>query len=259
MIAQRKIDINNLRVAKPCPTSWESMTGDERTRHCDLCSLNVYNISAMTEKEAQKLISEREGRLCIRFYRRADGTVITKDCPVGLRAVQKRVTRFAGATLAAVLGLFSISYGQEKESDKVKTPEVVREKTKGTSQKIELSGTVLDINGAVIPGVRIQFIRGEDKKVLSTTTDGNGDFSFKDFPQGVYELETESVLGFAKLSYKSLDINGSEKIKITLSASAGMQLVGDLVEYDPSVDIDSRPSPMTLEILPRKLEKIPTK
>ena len=37
----------------------------------------------MTEEEALKLVEEREGRLCVRFYQRRDGTVLTTDCPVG--------------------------------------------------------------------------------------------------------------------------------------------------------------------------------
>ena len=48
-------------------------------------SCNVYNLSDMTEEEALKLVEEREGRLCVRFYQREDGTVLTSDCPVGSR------------------------------------------------------------------------------------------------------------------------------------------------------------------------------
>ena len=40
-------------------------------------------VEAMTEEEALKLVEEREGRLCVRFYQRRDGTVLTTDCPVG--------------------------------------------------------------------------------------------------------------------------------------------------------------------------------
>ena len=57
------------------------MEGDEWVRHCGECRLNVYNVSAMTEEKALELIAEREGRLCVRFYQRHDGTVLTEDCP----------------------------------------------------------------------------------------------------------------------------------------------------------------------------------
>jgi hypothetical protein len=37
----------------------------------------------MTAQEAGDLIREREGQLCGRFYQRADGTMLTADCPDG--------------------------------------------------------------------------------------------------------------------------------------------------------------------------------
>ena len=57
------------------------MCGTDRVRRCDACGLLVYNLSAMTVGEALALIQETEGRRCVRFYRRADGTVLTRDCP----------------------------------------------------------------------------------------------------------------------------------------------------------------------------------
>jgi hypothetical protein len=60
------------------------MDGDDRVRFCDECELNVYNLVSMTEAEALELIAESEGRPCVRMYQREDGTVITRDCPVGM-------------------------------------------------------------------------------------------------------------------------------------------------------------------------------
>lgn len=65
--------------------AWEEMRGGDRVRYCKKCELNVFNISALTREEALDLISEFEGRLCGRIYRRLDGTVITRDCPIGMR------------------------------------------------------------------------------------------------------------------------------------------------------------------------------
>ena len=78
------------------------MKGDERARDCSQCRLRVYNLSAMTRPEAESLLEEKEGKLCVRFFRRADGTVITQDCPVGLRAVRLKFARMAGAAVALV-------------------------------------------------------------------------------------------------------------------------------------------------------------
>ena len=89
-----------LRVASPCPAEWSKMTGTDRVRHCGECNLNVYNFAAMTQEEIDDLAA-REEHLCARIYRRVDGTMLTEDCPVGLRArVVRRVSRMAG--MAAV-------------------------------------------------------------------------------------------------------------------------------------------------------------
>jgi hypothetical protein len=78
------------------------MDGDDRVRFCRECNRNVYNLSAMSETEARRIVEEREGHLCVRFFQRRDGTVLTSDCPVG----QKRSFLVAGArTVAAVAGV----------------------------------------------------------------------------------------------------------------------------------------------------------
>src|SRR3954469_16997536 len=106
-MSQRTSPLDHVRVAAPCSTGWENMVGTERVRFCGQCSLNVYNLSAMTKRDAERLISETEGRLCVRYYRRADGTILTKNCPVGLRALKRRLSRIAAATASAVLSLLA--------------------------------------------------------------------------------------------------------------------------------------------------------
>lgn len=96
--------LENLSIASPCTAKWSDMKGDYKARFCALCGLNVYNLSAMKRKDAEAFIAEREGRACVRFYRRADGTVLTSDCPIGLRAVRLRLAKLAGV-LSAFLGV----------------------------------------------------------------------------------------------------------------------------------------------------------
>lgn len=95
--------LRNLKVASPCSADWDSMYGDDRVRFCGSCQLNVYNLSGMTRAEAERLIAAKEGRLCVRYYKRKDGTVLTKDCPVGFAAVRRRLTRVASAVAGLVL------------------------------------------------------------------------------------------------------------------------------------------------------------
>lgn len=97
--------LNNLRIASPCSADWNQMVGNNRQRHCGDCKLNVYNLSGMTKREAEDLILNSEGRVCLRISRRADGTVLTKDCPVGWSAVKQRVSKVATAFASMIFAL----------------------------------------------------------------------------------------------------------------------------------------------------------
>jgi hypothetical protein len=101
--------LEDVRIASPCNVSWDAMTGDDRVRFCGKCEKNVYNLSAMTREAAERLLAEREGSICVRLYKRADDTVITADCPVGLRRkyVRRVAISMAGAGALAAGGLYS--------------------------------------------------------------------------------------------------------------------------------------------------------
>jgi hypothetical protein len=75
--------LDNIRVAAPCTADWNQMTGDGRTRHCGECKKNVYNLSGMTRDEAEALLIDRNGDLCVRYFQRTDGTILLADCAVG--------------------------------------------------------------------------------------------------------------------------------------------------------------------------------
>ncbi len=102
--------LDQVRIATPCPMSWDAMKGDDRRRFCDACKLHVYDLSNMREQEALDLIARSEGRLCVRLWRRKDGTVITADCPIAVadrarRRVRKLALALTGLMLAIMGGI----------------------------------------------------------------------------------------------------------------------------------------------------------
>jgi len=102
--------LDNVRVASPCNVSWAGMTGDDRVRHCQSCNKNVFNLSQMTREEAESLIVEKAGKLCVRYYQRADGTILLgDDCKVGTRRKRARIALIAGAA-ATALGSAAVTY-----------------------------------------------------------------------------------------------------------------------------------------------------
>jgi hypothetical protein len=118
------------------------MIGNERARFCGQCNLNVYNLSSMTKSEAESFIARNEGSVCVRFYRRRDGSIITDNCPIGLRAIRRRMSYLARAVASAVLsfltglGVYEAFFGfsrldnpwrQEVTGEMVATPNVFSE------------------------------------------------------------------------------------------------------------------------------------
>lgn len=111
--------LDNLYIAAPCSVSWEAMTGDDRARACNMCSRKVYNISDMTRKEANAFLQEHGVSQCLSFYRREDGTIMTDDCPVGLRKLRDRC-KVVAHMVTASLAFFLSSLGCYAQQEKLK-------------------------------------------------------------------------------------------------------------------------------------------
>jgi hypothetical protein len=105
--------LDQVSIAAPCSADWENMVGDERERFCNQCTLNVYNISSMSKADAEEFLSLRtQGRVCVQFYKRKDGTIITDNCPKGLRVIRDKTRKMLQAasaflTLVATSNLFA--------------------------------------------------------------------------------------------------------------------------------------------------------
>ena len=180
------INLNNIRVASPCPADWEKMVGDERVRHCADCNLNVYNLSAMTERQVQELIEDSRGkRLCTRFYRRADGTVLTKDCPWSLRALTRKVTRLAAAVLTAVMG---VTVALARNKPQPATCECSQSQQKDSGIKL----IVVDQHGAVIPKAEIILEGKQIKQSIAGVTSPAGEWSRAKLTGGQYKLTVKT-------------------------------------------------------------------
>jgi hypothetical protein len=104
LILQPSFNLDDVQVASPCPANWDDMVGSDKVRFCASCQKNVFNLSGMKRDEAIQLVQATEGRICVRFFRRADGTMLTEDCPVGVQAALRRAKRMTYAAAAVSLG-----------------------------------------------------------------------------------------------------------------------------------------------------------
>ena len=230
------LDISKFSVAKPCPVGWDTMRGNDRERICDMCERSVYNIAAMTPAEVKKLAARASSeRICVKLYRRADDTVMTRDCPVGLRAYRKRVAKFAGTALSLVLGLFSAGYGQSNDR-KVDEPVAAPRRENQAKQGYSLKGVVTDVSGAVITGAVLELSLEGDKKIIRGRTPDNGEYLFDGLKAGAYRLTVRAKY-FKNMVIEGIEI-GDEPEKernIGLELKDSTVVVGIFLE-EPMID-----------------------
>jgi hypothetical protein len=102
------------------------MGGDDRVRFCDQCKKNVYNLSAMSATEARALVETNPGRLCARVYQRADGTVLTEDCPVGVARYWRRIKRRTAGAVATLLFMVLGTVALARDRGPQSSPNILR-------------------------------------------------------------------------------------------------------------------------------------
>jgi Carboxypeptidase regulatory-like domain len=242
----------NLRIASPCSANWDRMIGDERVRYCPECKLNVYNFSAMPEHEIRRLVAKREGRLCARWYRKTDGTVLTADCPVGFRARVGRISLVAGTALSAFMGVGTAKAQQKGDTSSPSTSASLVQIDKARQAKGTILVRVVDASGAVIPNAKISVVNPAGNIVAQGSTNFEGEFQVTGLSNSPYTVQAES-LGFKRTEMKDIIPSAST---IPVQMTVDMATMGVIVTVDPEVPV-THDETAVQDSLPLALEPAP--
>jgi hypothetical protein len=198
------------------------MAGDARVRHCTLCDLNVYNFAEMTREEVHALLQRSEGRVCARLFRRADGTVLTRDCPTGLRALRVRVSRVAAAALALLLAVPVFALDAVCKKPRVRTRgSKVKFKVEqvAAAEAAVFSGVTL-LDDAQLPGVSVTVRNEVFGDVHTAISDGDGAFAFRSLRDGLYSVEiTMAGMKPAKIEHLELRAGRITNARVSMELS----------------------------------------
>jgi hypothetical protein len=103
MLDRRSLDV--IQVGKACDADWARMPGDRTRRFCAHCGKFVHNLSEVSADEAERLVCESAGKLCIRLTREAStGRVITLDYAPAPKTSRRRAILSIASIFAAVCG-----------------------------------------------------------------------------------------------------------------------------------------------------------
>lgn len=221
--------LKQIEVKDHCTKDWDEMTGNAEVRFCGHCSLHVNNLSAMTRKQALKLVRESDGRLCVRYIQNPiDKTPVFAD-----RIYQiSRRAKIAAGILGASLSLSALTYAQGgmsvrriNEDVKVSQPGKTDEnKTENPSASI--SGTITDSAGAVIPGIVVSLASADNSFTATAVSNEDGFYEFKNVPAGNFKLNAAGVNGFRSFSEENISVGQNSAIKQDIQMEVGMVMGG---------------------------------
>jgi acid stress-induced BolA-like protein IbaG/YrbA len=204
------------------------MTGTDQIRFCRHCSQSVQDLTEMDRTEAVKLVLRSKGRICLRLRFDPAGAPIFRQPVQNLYSIARRTSRLAAGAFTAVMGLSAAAYAQSPAAgvNDVAGPAAERTVMPGlSSPNAWLAGTVVDPNGAVIPGVQLTLINERTNEVQGGQTDDNGEYRFAANNRDTYSIMAEARS--AGFSYKVLNhvcVGASETTRVDIA-----------LDLDPSV------------------------
>jgi Carboxypeptidase regulatory-like domain/Ankyrin repeats (3 copies) len=196
MSAEKLLD--SVRVKEPCSEKWDQMEGTGNIRYCSHCSKDIKNLSALTRKQALRLVLESNGRLCVRYVEHP----VTRR-PVfadQLIQIKQRAPQVAAGVISASIALSSHTYSQQPAETPIQVAPANIAQSVARSAKTgerKISGFAADPHGSVIVGAEVSIASVAAGFSASGKTDENGAFSFENLPIGKYRIEVESG-GFDK-------------------------------------------------------------
>ena len=242
---------DSAEIASPCSQNWNEMFGNDEVRFCHHCAKNVHNLSAMTRKQAKKLVAGSNGNLCVRYIRQPDGRIQTVEQK--FYQIAGRASRLVTSVFTASLTLASAVYAQggignssgtrtdfgddapvvhktnvEKLKSETRQDNKNRAKT-ADDAKSKISGTVSDPNGAVIPNVTVTLVNTQTNEQQSVVTNEESLYQFINVAAANYQISFAGTNGFASKTLENIAVGASgETIQNVTLEPGDYAIMGDI-------------------------------
>jgi hypothetical protein len=217
------------------------MKGNDRVRYCGHCDLNVNNISALTRKQALRLVRRSEGRICVNYIKNpVDNTPLFAD---RLYQITRRAGIAAGV-LSATLSFSALAYAQN-EPVLNKRPQLEfsqpsdADPDRTGAKTASLAGFVTDPSGSVVPNIFVKLINEDTKETFALATDEKGAYKFENLAAGNYKMTVTGGPGFIAAEVSGVAVSEGRETRQDVSLT---------VEEIAIVDVTSEPT-LNYEVL----------
>ncbi|MDQ3257486.1 MAG: carboxypeptidase-like regulatory domain-containing protein [Acidobacteriota bacterium] len=237
-MTQQTDRLKGIDVPAPCSVSWNAMAGTEQVRFCGQCQKSVYNLSAMTRRQAELVVADKQGRLCAKFERRADGTILTRDATedfiTNWRTAKRRTSIIVGAAFTTLIGVGTgsamaqtpVHIDQPKATCSPTVFKISHTQTSPQDAGPAVTGTVHDANQAVIVDAEITLINEGAKESHTSISSDEGTYRFSLCKAGSYTLSIKAN-GFKNFIMEHLVFRGDEVLRV--DATLQVAVVGEVV------------------------------
>lgn len=203
-MAKQLITLEQITIPNPCTNNWEQMIGNDQIRFCNQCSSQVFDLSKMTKKQVEGLVTEKQGNLCARIIRRADGTIQTIDNSTNKVSRIQPILKAASATIFVLISFSALANAQTQL--KTTLPIIVSLPDKSTEHlepSAQIYGPIYDSSRAVMAGADITLTNETTGEIHQTISNEEGNYYIYSLVPGLYTIEVVST-GFEHFQRKSI-------------------------------------------------------
>ena len=216
----KKSFVDSVRVSVPCTEEWAEMKGNDQVRFCSHCAKDVQNLSAITRKQAMKMVLASDGKICIRYVKNP-----LTDEPIfagQMVKITRRSPAIAAGIVSASLAFSTIGYSQSaptsqetnvrvQKAQENEEPEVPESDTETDPSLGSIEGVVLDISGMPVPGVAVMAVDSEGSDNYATT-DEQGKYLFEELEPETYVIRIGSSSGLMKKAMRGLSVAAGQRV-----------------------------------------------
>lgn len=211
--------MNSFYIPKPCHENWNTMTQQEKGRHCDVCSKVVVDFTKKSPVEVNTIMAQAEGSVCGNFnIDQLNKEAQMKVFKNPLNLFNRNFKYFA----MSVFGFFAINKKSEAQmKGKVAIRGDVAPYEYDNTNKVitTLHGSILKHDGKPAGGSTIRLVSG-GKEIGTTIAIANGSYSIKIQPGKIVDKKINVFVDndyYESKSITDLAITKPEnKLNITL-------------------------------------------